>query len=351
MSKDFTGLPTCKYKFRQVLFAYRLCTGELTGPTSKLVEALEESPLLRGVGPEDIINTLRPLATKGIKVSPFARASKMLAIQLTQAEIAFNKEGISSIPCTSYTIQVSYCMRIHRVQRNYDQFQELHKGLSQELVVLPDFPLGGGVSTLFGGKEEEGRALCQYLQRIHTLLAWRGVFSPRVMDFLEACTKCCLIDFGRVHIEEEGRVISQNLDSRNLLPNTCWQVVEESWLVKWTKFVLSQGARRYLPPGSMNNEALMEAQANGLVLGQDYRVVNHNVWRYWMLVYGGGPCLGRSTKDIYSMPAIAYSDAVFKVQSVVRGFLARNRFWREYFFKLATEHAGAKEARTRILLH
>lgn len=32
------------------------------------------------------------------------------------------------------------------------------------------------------------------------------------------------VDFGRVHIEEEGRVVSENLDSRNLLPDTCWQV-------------------------------------------------------------------------------------------------------------------------------
>lgn len=32
------------------------------------------------------------------------------------------------------------------------------------------------------------------------------------------------VDFGRVHIEEEGRVVSENLDTRNLLPDTCWQV-------------------------------------------------------------------------------------------------------------------------------
>lgn len=36
-----------------------------------------------------------------------------------------------------------------------------------------------------GGKKELGHDLCGYVQRVHTLLAQRGVFSPRVMEFLE----------------------------------------------------------------------------------------------------------------------------------------------------------------------
>lgn len=38
---------------------------------------------------------------------------------------------------------------------------------------------------LSGGKQEFGRDLCAYVQRVHTLLAQRGVFSPRVMEFLK----------------------------------------------------------------------------------------------------------------------------------------------------------------------
>ncbi|CAM9595224.1 unnamed protein product, partial [Discosporangium mesarthrocarpum] len=251
LCKEFVGLQTGRYKFRKILFAYRLCTGEFTGPTSKLAEALKDSPLIVGASPEDILNTLRPLTPKGIKVSPFTRASRMLAVRLIQAETNFEGSRIGSIPRVSYTIEVSYCMRIHRVQRSYGQFLNLHRQLEQEIIVLPGFPAGGGMSTLIGGREEEGLALCQYAQRTHNLLGRRGIFSPRVMEFLE-------VDFSRVHIEEEGRVISQHLDSRNLLPNTCWQAVEESWLVKWRKFVLSQGARRYLPPGRINNLTLLE---------------------------------------------------------------------------------------------
>lgn len=40
-------------------------------------------------------------------------------------------------------------------------------------------------STVLGGKQELGRELCAYVQRVHTLLAKRGVFSPRVMEFLK----------------------------------------------------------------------------------------------------------------------------------------------------------------------
>ncbi len=32
-----------------------------------------------------------------------------------------------------------------------------------------------------------------------------------------------------------------------------------------------------------------------------------------------------------------------KVQAIIRGFLGRKRAWREYFSRLAMEHAGAKE--------
>lgn len=39
----------------------------------------------------------------------------------------------------------------------------------------------------------------------------------------------------------------------------------------------------------------------------------------------------------------AYPAAVVKIQAAIRGFLGRKRGWREYFSRLAMEHAGAKE--------
>lgn len=47
------------------------------------------------------------------------------------------------------------------------------------------------------------------------------------------------------------------------------------------------------------------------MLGEDYRVVNYNVWKYWLLVYGGGPSIGRASKDIYGLPAIGHSSTSY----------------------------------------
>lgn len=41
-------------------------------------------------------------------------------------------------------------MRNHCVQRSYADFEELHRKLAAELVVLPCFPQGGGVTSLVG---------------------------------------------------------------------------------------------------------------------------------------------------------------------------------------------------------
>ncbi|CAM9339819.1 unnamed protein product, partial [Laminaria digitata] len=142
-------------------------------------------------------------------------------------------------------------------------------------------------------------------------------------------------------------------------------VVEEGWLVRWRKFVLGRGARRYHAPGEIDNWSLLLYNQRvltnicslpplfwqGLVLGEDYRVVNFNVWKYWRLVYGGGPSIGRPSKNIYSRSATAYPTAVVKVQATMRGFLGRKRAWQEYLFRLAMEHAGAKEVLYERAMH
>ena len=48
----------------QVLFAYRMCTGELAGPAGKLAQSLDTSSLLQNADPWDILSTLRPLKVK-----------------------------------------------------------------------------------------------------------------------------------------------------------------------------------------------------------------------------------------------------------------------------------------------
>lgn len=46
---------------------------------------------------------------------------------------------------------------------------------------------------------------------------------------------------------------------------------------------------------------------------------------------------------LFLAPRSALPAAIVKVQATMRSFLARKRFWREYFIKLAGENAGSKE--------
>lgn len=65
---------------KQVLFAYRMCTGELTGPAGKLSKSLHTSPLLHNTNPWDILNTLRPLQAKVGVVRSCWKLSTLLRI-------------------------------------------------------------------------------------------------------------------------------------------------------------------------------------------------------------------------------------------------------------------------------
>jgi hypothetical protein len=338
---EFIGFPWTRNTFEMVVLAFRMLTGELKGPARVLAEELKVSPLFHGVVPRDILHTLRPLTG----VNPCFRASKMLAVRCAGTETGLGK--------IIYEIEVSYCMRISRVKRTQDQFEALYKCLARELVLLPVLPEGSIVfgSLMGSGAQARGAALCRFLQQVHNLLGQRGVFSPRLMAFLG-------VDYARVHIEEEGRLVKEHLDSTNTLPNTCWQVVEETWMVRWRKFIQGHGARRYLPPPPISNHALLRREecgpeddagiarlvpVPGLKIGHHYRVVNYNVWQYWMMVYGGGPNVGRKRRDIYSSPAIAQIHAIKKAQAVVRGYLARRLYRQQFLYILATQHAGAKE--------
>ncbi len=87
------------------------------------------------------------------------------------------------------------------------------------------------------------------------------------------------------------------------------KVVSSSWLMQWRKFMQgSRGAQRYLPPGPIDNYSLVSTShkreqhtvplqnnvvsridggVKRFILGEDYHVVNFNVWQYWSMIYGG----------------------------------------------------------------
>ena len=96
---------------------------------------------------------------------------------------------------------------------------------------------------------------------------------------------------------------------------------------------MGRGARRYKPPGPITNLKLNKTyQAEtldknsyyrSLVISKDYRSVNYNVWRFYELVHGGGPCISREEDDIYSPVKYSYLQAVIFLQARIRTFLAK----------------------------
>ena len=97
-----------------------------------------------------------------------------------------------------YVCKVSYCGRQHYVRRRFSEFKLLHDKLQKELLVVPGFPSADvSYKVGLGDYAARGKALCRYACRVHASLGARGMFSPRLLAFLE-------IDAARVHIEEDG---------------------------------------------------------------------------------------------------------------------------------------------------
>ena len=98
-----------------------------------------------------------------------------------------------------YVCKVSYCGRQHFVRRRFSEFKLLHDKLQKELLVVPGFPSADvSYKVGLGDYAARGKALCRYACRVHASLGARGMFSPRLLAFLE-------IDAARVHIEEDGQ--------------------------------------------------------------------------------------------------------------------------------------------------
>lgn len=261
-----------------------------------------------------ILPILRPIGSDS--KSKDYRACQMLTVSMVDYRTTVR---FAIIPKTIYIFDVHYVMRRHKIERDYESFQSLNNELSKELLALPLLP------------EADGEKLAEYLMRIHSMLAHKGVFSPRLMSFLD-------IDYQRVQTEEEGAII-QLLDSAIRPPNTVWYMIDEQWLVKWRKFVLGRGPRRYLPPGRISNQFLVDElrkNRKDIAKAKDYRCVNFNVWRFYELVHGGGPTIARQEQDIYSAKGISFLHAIILVQNRIRIYLCRRQRMLLYMKRLST---------------
>eukprot|EP00644_Phytophthora_capsici_P003396 jgi/Phyca11/116835/e_gw1.31.239.1 len=257
---------------------------------------------------EDLLPKLRPLDAQ---MDRNQRASAMLDVTIASMERA-QKAG--RLPYTNFVLRVHYCLRRHVVRRRYSEFLALHNLLEAKLPVLPQLPQRNWVYTFQIPPAERARQLANYLQRVTSLLAARGVYSLEVMAFLE-------IDAARVRAEEEALAV--DVLSRSRVIDNLFFIVESTWITAWKRFVTTH----QVPPGPITNHKLLEMgrrqPKEGLIAAKHYRSVNGSTWRYWHLIYSGGPAIRRQKPLIYSRPACDQATLALLLQRLVRGFLAR----------------------------
>ena len=139
------------------------------------------------------------------------------------------------------------------------------------MLTLPSFPSISFLELIGMSSKENtiGAQMADYLMRVYELCASMGCFNARVLKFVD-------VNFEQVHSEEEGAIM-QVLDTPLRPMGTVWHMVNEPWLVKWRRFVLGRGARRYLPPGSIENSQLLAEyneqfrDVRKLKIAKDYR--------------------------------------------------------------------------------
>ncbi|KAL3666304.1 hypothetical protein V7S43_008556 [Phytophthora oleae] len=269
---------------------------------------------------EDLLPKLRPLDVQPNDNQAKERASAMLDVTIASMERA-QKAG--HLPYTNFVLRVHYCLRRHVVRRRYSEFLALHNLLEAKLPVLPQLPERKWVYTLQMPPAERAQQLASYLQRVTSLLAARGVYSLEVMAFLE-------VDVVRVRAEEEALAVDVLSRSSRSIENIFF-IVESRWISAWKRFVTTHTTHQ-LPPGPMTNHKLLETGTHhpkdGLKEAKHYRSVNSSTWRYWHLIYGGGPAIRRQKPTIYSRPACDQATLALLLQRLVRGFLARRSIQR-----------------------
>jgi len=388
--------------YKHSLIAFHLCAETIRVKKAQdLKRYLDDQPHLFRGRPLDVLQLLRPVHCEGIVMNGHVRACALLHV--VYDDVALCQEAGDVLPHQKYVCRVSYCGRVHFVRPRYSEFKALNEAVAAELLMVPGFPSRDALFKMgLRNTEQRGVALCRYVNRIHASLGARGMFSPRVLLFLE-------IDAARVHIEEDGRV-SKMLDSRAAVSGSAWHMVDELWLKKWRKFVLGRAARRYEPPGPITNERLLlprsrprsdrwdesdrpaegedrattvpiperrsvrpdfpatvdatvakyadgELDGDGggarrdrdgarepAAIGVHYRAVNYNLWIYWKMVHGGGPCISRKTKDILSQPACGSgAEAVSRLQRFARGAVAKADRCEKYWKALSRTAPGVRE--------
>lgn len=198
---------------------------------------------------------LRPARCLGLKYPETSRASRFLCVTFIGWELATDG-GFGSALYIKYSFEVCYCMRKFTIRRRFSEFLELQRELQRECQVQSGI-LEAGVAhkVLLGNRTARGSALAYFLNSVTNSMAERGLFSPRLMEWLG-------IDTIRVHAEEES-CVAKLLDKPTCGPP--WQIVDEAWLKLWRTFVMGGGLR--IPPGKVDSSDLLQFVAGGQLKG------------------------------------------------------------------------------------
>ena len=167
--------------YKHSMIAYHLCADNLKVTKAQQLKALlEDQPHFFRGRPQDMLQILRPVHCEGICMNSHVRACAMLSVVYDQYTLV-QEEG-DVMPHQKYIIKVVYCAREHYIKRRYSEFKALNEKMTKELLMVPGFPAADALFKLgLGNYDQRGRALCQYVTRIHASLGARGMFSPRLL--------------------------------------------------------------------------------------------------------------------------------------------------------------------------
>lgn len=176
----FTGLGQSKLTLEQIVFSYHLIRGTIKGPAQKIKDGWEDNPYMN-FRADDILPLLRPL--KGhFTCSREYRAARMMNVMCVDFRTTLS---YSRLPVTTFTFDIHYCMRRHTIEHTYEDVLLLHESLKEEMLALPVFPMATFLQTVgLASRDYMGQQLSEYMQRVHDMLATRGLFSPRLFKFL-----------------------------------------------------------------------------------------------------------------------------------------------------------------------
>ncbi|KAF0682952.1 Aste57867_24965 [Aphanomyces stellatus] len=263
----------------------------------------------------DILPLLQSLDATGDDddASRSVRACAMLDVSVSCMERA---QCPWQLPYVNYVINVHYCMRKHVVRRRYTEFLALHEALMKKLPVIPNLPSKSWQYKLTM-PSDRARDLILYLSRIIQLLSHRRLFSTDIMAFLE-------IDYCRVRSEEEGLCADALNRIAPVLDGSLVFLIDAAWMTKWRNFVLDTGGM--FPPGPISNHELLDDDGEPkkhMIVPRHYRFLSPSAWKFFYLIYRGGPDLPRNNKNIYAPRALSPEMAALRIQTLARGYLAR----------------------------